>query len=65
MRIEFRGKVWHWRGPAPFYFVTVPDDDSREPGRLPFLHVRTDAWEELDIGFHTRSPFRRKAGRRS
>lgn len=30
MRIEFRGSIWHWRGPAPFYFVTVPDDDSRE-----------------------------------
>ncbi|MBW6454547.1 MAG: DUF1905 domain-containing protein [Trueperaceae bacterium] len=30
MRIEFEGGVWQWRGPAPFYFVTVPEDDSRE-----------------------------------
>jgi len=30
MRIEFSGPIWHWRGPAPFFFVTVPDDDSRE-----------------------------------
>lgn len=30
MRIEFSGKVWYWRGPAPFFFVTVPEDDSRE-----------------------------------
>jgi hypothetical protein len=30
MRIEFTGPIWHWRGPAPFFFVTVPDDDSRE-----------------------------------
>jgi hypothetical protein len=30
MRIEFSGRIWHWRGPAPFFFVTVPDDDSRE-----------------------------------
>ncbi|MFU8889352.1 MAG: DUF1905 domain-containing protein [Trueperaceae bacterium] len=30
MRIEFEGRVWQWRGPAPFYFVTVPEDDSRE-----------------------------------
>ncbi len=30
MRIEFRGPMWHWRGPAPFYFVTVPEEDSRE-----------------------------------
>jgi hypothetical protein len=30
MRIAFRGPIWHWRGPAPFYFVTVPEEDSRE-----------------------------------
>lgn len=30
MRIEFTGAVWSWRGPAPFYFVTVPEDDSLE-----------------------------------
>lgn len=25
---EFSGKLWYWRGPAPFHFVTVPDDES-------------------------------------
>lgn len=30
MRIEFGGTIWHWRGPAPFYFVTVPEEDCRE-----------------------------------
>ena len=24
--LEFTGDVWHWRGPAPFHFVTVPDE---------------------------------------
>lgn len=24
MKIEVRGSLWHWRGPAPWYFVTVP-----------------------------------------
>ena len=24
MDIEFTGNIWYWRGPAPFYFVTVP-----------------------------------------
>ncbi|RYG24840.1 DUF1905 domain-containing protein [bacterium] len=24
MEIEFGGEVWYWRGPSPFYFVTVP-----------------------------------------
>jgi hypothetical protein len=30
MRIEFSAKIWQWRGPAPFYFVTVPEEDSLE-----------------------------------
>ena len=24
MNIEFNGQIWFWRGPAPWYFVTVP-----------------------------------------
>ena len=24
MILEFSGEVWHWRGPAPYHFVTVP-----------------------------------------
>ncbi len=28
MRIEFSGEVFVWRGPAPFYFVAVPDHES-------------------------------------
>jgi hypothetical protein len=24
MIIEFNGNIWYWRGPAPWYFVTVP-----------------------------------------
>ncbi|MFC5788903.1 DUF1905 domain-containing protein [Agromyces tardus] len=27
MEFEFRGEVWFWRGPAPWHFVTVPDDE--------------------------------------
>jgi ribosomal protein S18 acetylase RimI-like enzyme len=30
MRIEFRGEVFTWRGPAPFFFVAVPEEESRE-----------------------------------
>jgi hypothetical protein len=26
MRVDFRGEVWFWRGPSPFHFVTVPDE---------------------------------------
>ncbi|MBV6457838.1 MAG: hypothetical protein HONBIEJF_00958 [Fimbriimonadaceae bacterium] len=28
MTIEFSGEIWYWRGPAPFYFVTVPERES-------------------------------------
>jgi len=30
MKIEFSGKIWFWRGPAPWFFVTVPAKQSRE-----------------------------------
>ena len=26
--LEFSGPVWHWRGPAPYHFVTVPAAQS-------------------------------------
>lgn len=24
MSLEFSGEIWFWKGPAPWYFVTVP-----------------------------------------
>jgi len=30
MRIEFTGTVFVWRGPAPFFFVAVPEAESEE-----------------------------------
>ena len=30
MEIEFTGPIIYWRGPAPWYFVAVPDEPSRE-----------------------------------
>jgi hypothetical protein len=30
MNIEFTGKIWFWRGPAPWFFVTVPAEQSRD-----------------------------------
>ena len=26
MNLHFGGVIWHWVGPAPHYFVTVPDE---------------------------------------
>ena len=28
MVIEFSGEIWFWRGPAPWFFVTVPQEPS-------------------------------------
>ena len=25
MNFEFSGEIWFWKGPAPWYFVTVPE----------------------------------------
>lgn len=30
MNIEFDGNIWFWRGPSPFYFVTIPPEPSSE-----------------------------------
>ena len=30
MNIEFNGKIIFWRGPAPWFFVTVPAKQSRD-----------------------------------
>lgn len=30
MNIEFNGKIWFWKGPAPWYFVTVPEKECRD-----------------------------------
>lgn len=29
MYIEFSGPIWFWKGPAPWYFVTIPTEPSR------------------------------------
>lgn len=28
MDLDFKGKIWYWKGPAPFYFVTIPQPES-------------------------------------
>ena len=30
MNIEFDGKIIFWRGPAPWFFVTVPEEQSED-----------------------------------
>lgn len=30
LELTVTGEVWYWRGPAPFHFVTVPDEQSAD-----------------------------------
>jgi hypothetical protein len=30
MQFEFSNEIWEWRGPAPFYFVSVPEKQAEE-----------------------------------
>ncbi len=30
MNIEFEGEIWFWKGPSPWYFVTVPEKECEE-----------------------------------
>jgi hypothetical protein len=27
MNLEFSGEIWFWRGPSPYHFVTVPEEE--------------------------------------
>ena len=28
MKLEFSGEMWFWKGPAPWHFITVPEDGA-------------------------------------
>ena len=30
MIVEFSGDIWFWKGPAPWFFITVPENQSQE-----------------------------------
>ena len=30
MDVEFSGEIFQWRGPAPYYYVAVPDEESAD-----------------------------------
>jgi hypothetical protein len=37
VELEFEGEVIHWRGPSPFHFVTIPEEQCREIADLSSL----------------------------
>jgi len=30
MQLAFEGEIWFWQGPAPWYFITVPEEECGE-----------------------------------
>jgi Domain of unknown function (DUF1905) len=28
MNLEFSGQLWFWKGPAPWHFITAPEEES-------------------------------------
>ena len=45
--LECTGELWHWRGPSPYYFVTVPEPASRHLHEL--STVVTYGWGMIPV----------------
>jgi hypothetical protein len=51
MSIEFTGKLIIWRGPAPFYFVTMPVEECQELQAI--SRFVTYGWGVIPVTVHT------------
>jgi hypothetical protein len=50
MDLHFSGELWYWRGPAPFHFVTVPDEESAEIAAV--ARLVTYGWGMIPVALH-------------
>ncbi len=46
MDFEFEGLVVEWRGPAPFYFVRIPEEDSAD---IKFAAKGVEYWGQVPV----------------
>ena len=46
MQFEFEGAVIEWRGPAPFYFVTIPTEESAD---IKLLAKGIEYWGQVPV----------------
>jgi hypothetical protein len=46
MDIEFVGTVVEWRGPSPFYFVAIPEEES---GDIKFAAKGVEYWGQVPV----------------
>lgn len=47
MNIEFTGRIWFWRGPAPWYFVSVPAKQSDDLSVI--VEIVTYGWGMIPV----------------
>ena len=50
MNLEFSDKIWFWRGPAPWFFVTVPEEPSRDIQAI--SNLVTYGWGVIPVQVH-------------
>ncbi len=48
MELAFTGRVVEWRGPAPYYFVAVPDEESADIREV--AAMATYGWGVIPVG---------------
>ncbi len=46
MDFDFDGPVIEWRGPAPFYFVRIPEDESAD---IKFAAKGVEYWGQVPV----------------
>jgi hypothetical protein len=46
MEFEFEGRVVEWRGPAPFYFVAIPTEESAD---IKFVAKGIEYWGQVPV----------------
>ena len=49
MDFEFQGPVIEWRGPAPFYFVRVPEEETED---IKFAAKGLEYWGQVPVMVH-------------
>jgi hypothetical protein len=47
MKLEFSNEIWYWKGPAPWYFVTVPEEESSDIKAV--SHLVTYGWGMIPV----------------
>lgn len=47
MAFSFSASIWYWKGPAPHYFVTVPDSEARELRQI--MKAVTYGWGMIPV----------------